>query len=77
MEFFDTFTPAVKPSTICIIFTITISLSWDIQYIDVNNASLNDVLQETEGHIDASRPTLVFCLKKSLYDLKQALGLSL
>ena len=78
MDFFDTFSPIVKASTIRIILTIAVTKQWEIHHIDVYNTFLNGDLQETvfmaqpEGFVDPSKPTHVFRLRKALYGLKQA-----
>ena len=76
IDYFDAFSPVVKPSTIHIIFTLTVTNSWPIQHVDVNNAFLNGDLHETvfmaqpEGYVDASKPDHVCRLRKALYGLK-------
>ena len=78
VDFFDNFSPVVKPSTIQIIFTLAVTKNWDIQHIGINNAFLNGDLHETvfmtqpEGFIDSSKPTHVCRLRKALYGFKQA-----
>ena len=78
VDFFDTFSPVVKASTIRIILTIVVTKQWEIHHIDVNNTFLNGDLQETmfmaqpEGFVDPSKPTHVCRLCKALYGLKQA-----
>ena len=47
IKFFDTFSPVVKSTTICIIFSLAVTMGWDIQQVDVNNAFLNGNLHET------------------------------
>ena len=46
IDFFETYSPVVKASTIRVIFTLTVTYGWDIQQIDVNNVFLNEDLQE-------------------------------
>lgn len=46
LDYFETFSPVVKPSTIRVIFTLAITHHWDIQQVDINNAFLNGELQE-------------------------------
>ena len=41
VDFFETFSPVVKVSTIRIVFTLAVSKGWNIQHIDVSNAFLN------------------------------------
>ena len=78
MDFFETFSPVVKASTIRIIFTLVVSRGWDIQQIDINNAFLNGDLHEevfmsqSDGFLDQAKPTYVCKLHKALYGLKQA-----
>ena len=78
LEFFGTFSPVIKASTISIIFTFAVSRWWEIQQIDINIAFLNGELQEDvymtqpQGFVDARRPHRVCKLRKALYGLKQA-----
>ena len=59
-------------------FSLDASYGWDIQQIDINNAFLNGVLQETffmsqlECFLSSQHPTHVCKLNKDLYGLKQA-----
>lgn len=46
VDYFETFSPVVKASTIRFIFTLDVTRGWDIQQIDINNAFLNGDLQE-------------------------------
>jgi histone deacetylase 1/2 len=76
-DFIETFSPVVKPVTIRLILTIAITHKWSIQQLDVNNAFLNDILEEevymTQPHgFDSTDSTLVCKLHKALYGLKQA-----
>lgn len=76
-DFHETFSPVVKPVTICIILTLALTHNWTIQQIDVNNAFLNGLLQEEVYMVqppgfEASHKTLVCRLKRALYGLKQA-----
>ena len=78
IDFFETFSPVIKASTVRIIFTLAISRGWYIQQIDVNNAFLNGDLEEDvyisqpEGFVDARKPHHVCKLHKALYGLKQS-----
>ena len=62
INFFDTFSPVVKSTTIRIIFSLVVTHGWDIQQVNVNNAFLNGELHETvliaqpAGFEDPSRP---------------------
>lgn len=45
-DFNETFSPAVKPTTIRNILTLALHKNWIIRQIDVNNDVLNDDLNE-------------------------------
>ncbi|XP_031278121.1 uncharacterized protein LOC116136587 [Pistacia vera] len=78
LDYFETFSQVVKPSTIRIIFTLTVSKGWDIQQVDVNNVFLNGILSEIvymSQPIGFEHPQLsshVCKLDKALYGLKHA-----
>ena len=77
MDFFETFSPVIKASTIRIVFILVVSKWWNIQQIDVNNAFLNRELHEdvfmtkSKGFLDANKPHHVCKLSKAQYGLKQ------
>lgn len=46
VDFFDTFSPVVKPATVRIILSLAVSSHWQIRQLEVNNAFLNGDLKE-------------------------------
>jgi len=46
IDFFETFSPVVKPVTIRVVLTLAPSNGCSIQQIDINNAFLNELLLE-------------------------------
>ena len=78
VNFFETFSPVIKSTTIRIILSLAVTHGLDIQQVDINNAFLNGDLRETvimaqpTGYEDPLRPHFVCKLNKALYGLKQA-----
>jgi hypothetical protein len=78
LDYDESFSHVVKPSTIRIVLSLAVTSSWPIHQLDVKNAFLHGSLNESVycqqplGFEDTNNPNHVCLLKKSLYALKQA-----
>jgi hypothetical protein len=78
IDYLETFSPVVKPATVRLVLSLAVSHGWDIRQLDVSNAFLHGVLEESAymqqppGFQDSSRPHYVCKLNKAIYGLKQS-----
>ena len=78
VDYGDTFSLVVKPTTIRIVLSLVVSSNWCIKQLDVQNAFLYGTLQEDiymvqpPGFVHPSKLDHVCHLQKALYGLKQA-----
>ena len=78
IDYNDIFSPVVRWSTICIIFTLTAKYNWPLHHMDVITAFLNGTLEGDvimkilDGFPEADNPTKVWRIKKALYGLRQS-----
>jgi hypothetical protein len=72
----ETFSPVVKPSTIRMVLSLTVSRSRPIHQFDVKNVfphcTLSEIVycSQSKGFVDPTQPDQVYRLNKSLYGLK-------
>jgi hypothetical protein len=78
IDYLDTFNPVVKPETVRLVLSLAASRDWHLRQVDISNAFLHGVLEETvymqqpPGFTDSRHPDYVCKLQKALYGLKQS-----
>ncbi|CAH9096026.1 unnamed protein product [Cuscuta epithymum] len=78
IDFSDTFSHVVKPTTVRIVLTLAVSFGWAIRQLDVKNAFLHGHLTEVvymrqpRGFVHPQFPNHICRLRKAIYGLKQA-----
>jgi hypothetical protein len=78
VDFGETYSPVVKPTTIRTVLSLAFSAGWSLKQIDIQNAFLHGFLSEDvymvqpPGFLHPSFPNHVCKLQKAIYGLKQA-----
>ncbi|XP_071681174.1 uncharacterized protein [Lolium perenne] len=78
LDYEDTFSPVVKPTTIRLLLSMAITRGWHLRQLDIQNAFLHGILEEEvfmrqpPGFEDPHYSGYLCRLDKALYGLKQA-----
>lgn len=76
VNFEETYSPVIKPPTVCIILSLAVQFNWPLRKLDLRSAFLHGFLREevymvhTPGYVNSIHPNHVCKLWKFLYGLK-------